>query len=184
MKKLVFRFDIDTHKCIRDGVPNLLKVSEENKAAFTFFLNAGRAVSLTDSLQEVFARNQAESEDAVEMMSAREKLGNKDYLIAALCNPKIASYKSQIKELANSSCEIGLHGGRNHALWHKYAKEWDEEKVEDEIRWGINEVKKVIPDFCPRGFASPGWESPQCLEPVLERLGFEYYSDFQNRGGV
>lgn len=23
-KRFVFRFDIDTHKCIRDGVPNLL----------------------------------------------------------------------------------------------------------------------------------------------------------------
>ena len=43
--KLVCRFDIDTHKCIRDGVPNLLEISEERNVRFTFFLNAGRAIS-------------------------------------------------------------------------------------------------------------------------------------------
>ena len=45
MNKLAFRFDIDTHKCIRDDVPNLLEISEERDVKFTFFLNSGRAIS-------------------------------------------------------------------------------------------------------------------------------------------
>lgn len=37
MNRLVFRFDVDTHKCIRDGVPNLLEISDEMDVPFTFF---------------------------------------------------------------------------------------------------------------------------------------------------
>lgn len=49
-KRFVFRFDIDTHKCIRDGVPNLLAIFKEYNVPCTFFLNTGKSVSFWDSL--------------------------------------------------------------------------------------------------------------------------------------
>lgn len=53
MKRLVFRFDIDTHKCIRDGVPKLLDIAKEYNLGFSFFLNTGKSISFKESLKEM-----------------------------------------------------------------------------------------------------------------------------------
>lgn len=116
VRRLAFRFDIDTHKCIRDGVPKLLDISRQYDVPFTFFLNAGKAVSILDSLKKLYSKKSSSIEQ-YEMMSAMQKLGKIDYMIAAFTNPKISDYKSQIKRLLISGCEVGLHGGKNHSLW-------------------------------------------------------------------
>ena len=184
MNRLVFRFDVDTHKCIRDGVPNLLEISDEMDVPFTFFLNAGRAVSVPDSIRDMFNTHHKADGEKIEMMAAREKLGIKDYLLAAAVNPAVCTYTDQVRRLSMSRCEVGVHGGRNHALWQKYGKKWNREKVEDEIKWAVNEIKKINPRFCPSGFASPGWESPRNLDEILSKMGFGYYADLRDRGGA
>ncbi len=184
--KLVFRFDIDTHKCIRDGVPNLLKLSEKTGVPFSFYLNLGRSISFFESMKEILSpsitHTNSMSAEKIEMMSAREKLGNMDYLIAAIINPKISNYKKVIKALCCSSCEIGIHGGKNHALWHKYATKWDKQKIEEEVAWALNTFNKIVPGYKPRGFASPGWSSPAELASVLKQYGFEYVADLRVNG--
>lgn len=178
MKKLVFRFDIDTHKCIRDGVPRLLAVANEYEVPFTFFLNCGKSISFINSLKSlVFGTNREDSEKP-EMMSAMQKLGMKDYLVAAFINPNISNYKAQIKQLLDSGCEIGLHGGRNHAIWGNKT-EWSEESVRQETVWALARVRKINPEFTPRGFASPEWNGPDFLPEILKEEGFTYYGDFR-----
>lgn len=49
MSYVVFRFDIDSHVCMKQGVPMLLDISKKHDVQFTFFLNAGRAVSIWDT---------------------------------------------------------------------------------------------------------------------------------------
>lgn len=179
MKKLAFRFDVDTHKCIRDGVPRLLAVSYEQEVPFTFFLNCGKSISLIDSLKGMFHReSKRESSEKPEMMSAMQKLGMKDYLIAAFINPNISNYKTQIKQLFESNCEVGLHGGCNHAIWGSKT-EWSEEAIRQEIVWGLEKMRRIKADFAPSGFASPEWNGPDFLPEILKKEGFSYYGDFR-----
>lgn len=181
MKKLVFRFDIDTHKCIRDGVPNLLALAKEFQSGFSFFLNPGKAVSITESLKETIFRTKRDKQ--AECMSAMQKLGLADYAAAAVINPRLTKYKSIIRNLHDSCSELGIHGGRNHALWHKHAGEWEEPRVRNEISWALKKMRDVIPEYQPKGFASPGWTSPVQLEKVLADFGFLYCADFRCGGG-
>lgn len=179
MKTLTFRFDIDTHKCIRDGVPKLLTISEKYDVPFTFFLNLGKAISFKESLYDIANKKHLDDKDTMLTMSAMQKLGIIDYFYAAIVNPSLKNYFGQIERLANSSSELGIHGGKNHALWHKYALNWNENKLESEINFAISAIKSIKPDYQLKGFASPGWTSPKCLPKVLERMGFVYYSDLR-----
>lgn len=174
MNKLVFRFDIDTHKCIRDGAPNLVNLSNIHHVPFTFFLNLGKAVSVKETVKNSLNKKCGE---AIERMSAREKLGNRDYLYAALINPNLFHYRKQISGLLKSNCETGIHGGKNHALWGEYADTWNAEQVENEIGWSISMLQKIEPFYQPAGFASPEWRTPKELEKVLLKYHFKYYSD-------
>lgn len=180
-KKLVFSFDIDTHKCIRDGVPNLVRLSDEENVRFCFFLNTGKSVSLKESIRQILKKKRKEKEVA-EHMSAIQKLGKRDYLVAALLNPKVIWYKKQIRQLLNSRCEVGLHGGDNHALWEVYGSTYKKEQLEDELTKAINNIKKIDDRFCPLGFASPCWNTPDDLPGVLKELGFAYYRDHHGLG--
>ena len=177
MKKVCFRFDIDTHKCIRDGVPNLLRLSEGYKVPFTFFLNMGRAVSIKDSLLS----NKA-ADDEIEhckSLTAYEKLGTLDCLVAAIINPRNAWYTKQIKNLvSNPYCEVGIHGGRNHATWQFHANEWPEDKLRGEIEWAIDRIRKIAQEYELGGFAAPTFNHPESLSRVLSELGFKFSADF------
>lgn len=182
MKKFAFRFDVDTHKCIRDGVPNLLEISEERCVPFTFFLNAGKAVSVKETLKAK-AFSKAE-DDGIRMMSAFKKLGMKDYMVAAILNPNNSMYKKNIHRLFDSKCEIGIHGGKNHAIWHSQASGWSKDRVKTEIQWAIDMIRKYESDYNPVGFASPGWILPAGLDEVLEELGIQYNANLRNWGGA
>lgn len=190
-KKIAFRFDIDTHRCMRDGVPRLLEISVEMNVPFTFFLNAGRAVSVKETLLHAvnagltkYKEDSASRLAQAEMMSARKKLGNSDYIYAAVINPCISRYKDNLKSLYQSKCEVGLHGGKNHAIWQNHAMEWSRDTVREEIGWAISEVRKTLEGFKPEGFASPGWTKPDGLNEVLKDMGFCYSADFRNVGGI
>ena len=175
-KQLVISFDIDTHKCIRDGVPNLVKLANETGVKFTFFLNTGRSISVKESLKQLLGKTDGEVEAAAHM-SAMQKLGKRDYLLAAIVNPKLRIYKKQIRELIDSGCEVGLHGGRNHALWACHSKDYSPEQIKAELKEAIDSIKKIDNRFAPKGFASPEWKSTDCLPGVLKELGFEYFRD-------
>lgn len=182
MKRLVFRFDVDTHKCIREGVPKLLEISNKYDVPFTFFLNMGKSISIKNSLENLLLKKKENvSNETPQMMSAFQKLGMKDYLIAAVINPNISNYKIQIKQLLDSKCEVGLHGGRNHAIWANTV-EWNEEDIKGELQWALDRVKRIKADYKMKGFASPEWKSNKYLPRVLKELGFVYYGDMRCLG--
>ena len=181
MATVCFRFDIDTHKCIRDGVPNLLKIAKKYQVPFTFFLNVGKSVNIIATIKEKFI-DKVLYDNNVFMLSAREKLGLFDYFFAAIINPNIISYKKQIKALFNSNCEIGIHGGKNHSTWSANALSWSHSKIKDEIKYAIEKILKIIPDYKPYGFASPCWITPYNLPDILKSFDFLYYADFHMLG--
>lgn len=179
MPAVCFRFDIDTHKCIRDGVPNLLEVSRTYQVPFTFFLNVGRAVDVFGTIKNKKASRAAR---ASVQLPAKQKLGLRDCLLAASINPQIGFYRQQISALLNSTCEVGLHGGRNHATWGYNAPLWNKDRIRSELNYAIGQLQKINKEFHPQGFASPCWETPSGLTSVLQEMGFTYYADFHLYG--
>ena len=174
MKYLCFRFDVDTHKCLRDGVPNLLQLAQYHKVKFTFFLNVGQAVDRLHFIQNTLKKKQ---ETDVKSLSPLTKLGIKDYVFLSFINPLIGEGCAEnIKKISKSGHEIGLHGGRNHQSWSMDAQNWPSRKIEHELKWGIGVLMK-IDNKKPIGFASPGWNGSVKINRILHKLGFRYVSD-------
>ncbi len=175
MKYLCFRFDVDTHKCIRDGVPNLLKLAGYHNIKFTFFINVGRAV---DRLQFLKKRINNSQKTDIKCLSSFTKLGLKDYLIISLFNPLIGtSFTEKIKLISKYRHEIGLHGGTNHETWFNNSKFWSTEKIKKELLWAKNMLNNITPEERLTGFASPGWNGSGKINGILNKLGFLYAAD-------
>ena len=178
-KIFVFRFDIDTHKCIREGVPNLLRLAEKHKIKFTFFLNTGKSINFKSNILKLLFKpriNELRPEKILCLPSIK-KLGKLDYLIAALINPNLYLYREQIKMIQAQGHELGLHGGKNHDDWHKSADTWSNQEILNQIDWGIQNIQNIVPDFEPFGFSSPGWTSSPTIWQALSKRGFRYAAD-------
>lgn len=173
MRYLCFRFDVDTHKCLRDGVPNLLKLSNRHQVKFTFFINVGKAV---DRLH-FFQNKSRPLKNNIRVLSPLKKLSVKDYIFISFLNPCIGKrYPEKIKMISRYGHEIGLHGGKNHQAWFNEAKTWSSKKIREELIWGMK-VLKEIDDIDIKGFASPGWSGSVKINRILQKLGFLYVSD-------
>lgn len=104
-------------------------------------------------------------------------MGLKDYLIAALLNPNLSRYREQIQVITSHGHELGLHGGANHADWHREADTWDMEKILQQLEIGIKALENLVPDYQPLGFASPGWTCSETVWQALSIKGFQYAAD-------
>ena len=175
-----FRFDVDTHRCIRRGVPRLIDLGARIDAPFTFFVHMGRAVQRRRLLP---GRSAAGPQpDTAEKLSARNKLGAWDTLVAAVANPTVGEGAPDVlREVLAAGHEIGLHGGTNHAAWQADAHRWSPERVRDRVAAALATLEGITGE-APRGFASPGWNSPASLPGILEELGFRYLADLHGPG--
>lgn len=175
-KYFCFRFDVDTHRCLRVGIPNLIDLGQELDVSFTFFVNMGRAIIRSHSLQKLVSPNPKQAVKIVKLSNLK-KLGVVDYVITSVLNPEVGSSQlNVIKYLYQTGHEVGLHGGMNHALWQNSGAEWSAEKIQKEIEWGLKKLAQARIDK-PLGFASPGWQGSPNLHIILERLGFRYVAD-------
>ncbi len=184
MKIVNFRFDVDTHRCMREGVPNLLDLSRKHNCHFTFFVNMGRAVSLRQSLSKKTNKPQPVSTDInLSKFSPMKKLGLLGYIQAALINPKVGfGSLSVLRKLIDEGHEFGLHGGSNHSLWARNAPEWDYDYVRNELKTTLDQIsKRGFPT--PKSFASPGFAGSQTINKALLDLGFDYVSDTYSKTG-
>lgn len=179
MKYFCFRFDVDTHKCLRDGVPNLIKLANELNVKFTFFVNFGKTF---DHFSFIKSRLKSSKKNVhSNSLPAHVKLGLKDTLQVLLLNPTIGKHNPEIlKEIVKSGHELGLHGGSNHEDWLKNASRWSSKKTEAEILWGYNQLRKYIRANTIYGFASPGFTTSNKVNRILSDLGFAYVADIHS----
>lgn len=177
MKLICFRFDVDTHKCAKVGVPNLVRLAKEKSVHFTFFVNTGKSISLRHSLiAKVTAISNPNLEGANVRLGALRKLGCIDYLKCAILNPNILEYAfRELQEAAQLGHELGLHGGQNHEIWGRCAKGWDTQYLRSQVEWGLKRLMRL--GVQPQGFASPFAVTPNGLEQILIDLSFQYFSD-------
>lgn len=177
--KICFRFDIDTAKCLQEGVPALCRLSTSFGVPFTFYFNPGRAVSWASLMN----RRHGSALSAPKLKPLR-KLGVREWLRTSLLNPELRRLTgvSELLTAAESGHEIGLHGGRNHAQWQLNAQSWSREHLESEINWGMNAFRRLhLPR--PVSFSSPGWNGPLALPEVLAGIGIHAVADRRSPDG-
>ncbi|WP_353571219.1 polysaccharide deacetylase family protein [Candidatus Albibeggiatoa sp. nov. BB20] len=177
MKKLlILRFDIDTHICMAQGVPALLTLAEQMQVKFNFFVNMGRAVSHVQTLKEMWQKKNASSPITAKL-SNTQRLGKKGYIKVAASNPPVGiNYPKILQRVIKEKHHLGLHGGRNHALWQRKAHTWNIEKLRNEIEWGIKQLRVAGIENI-NSFASPGWNGSQYLPQILMENGFQILAD-------
>ena len=175
MKICCFRFDADTHACVTRGMPALLGLAKSLDVRFTFFVNMGRGFNRRITLAKAF-RRLVRGEKAAHVTAAA-KLGLRDSLIAAALNPNAGPYAPEIlRAAAKAGHEIGVHGGRDHAEWELRAHTWTEDRVRSEILGSLEAMRKHS-ILETTSFASPAWNSPECLKEILPSLGFRILAD-------
>ena len=180
-----FRFDVDTHRCVREGMPALSRLGRRLDAPFTFFVNMGRAVSRPATLSALLGGGRSSATEAsgaepVKVAAkhpARRKLGTVGWLQAAILNPRVgAGSPAVLRGALADGHEVGLHGGRNHAVWQTEAAGWSPARAAAEIDAVLPDLERIL-GSTPAGFASPGWVTPPGLEAILAARGFRYLAD-------
>lgn len=173
-KYICFRFDIDTHICLKEGVPKLLEIFEAQDARCTFFVSMGRAFKRSYFISEKLTMTKNSRKNSYrENFSMPYKLGFFNSVFSMLLNPRVGSrYKETLNKVLEKGNELGLHGGRNHATWERNALQWTEVRLQNEIEYGLEKFEmQNLPK--PISFASPCWKSPERLNEILERLNFK-----------
>ena len=177
MKYFCFRFDVDTPKCIKKGVPNLISLSKKLDVPFTFFINMGRGTSRWSFIKKIIPFGSKSIPHTTFKLSNLKKLGLWDYFIMALFNPQVGnSHPHIIKSLKKAGHEVGLHGGSNHGEWQNESHSWGNQKFFKEIIPALNSLTKFLGER-PLGFSSPGWCGSNDLNTILESLDFYYVAD-------
>lgn len=166
------RFDVDTPRCLVEGMPALLDLAAEFDVPFTFFVNPGRAV---DWRSLIPLRSKTVT---TRKLSVRRKLGTRGLLYTAARNPRLSrlSGRSVVARAVREKHEIGLHGGRNHATWMRRAHRWPLNRLAAEVEWGLSAIQEMGSGRV-RSFASPGWNTSKFLPQVLSGLGIGVLAD-------
>ncbi len=178
-KYCCFRFDADTHVCVQRGIPVLTSIAASLGVQFTFFINMGRAFHPWVTASKAASRL-VRQPTRRGSFSAAAKLGLLDSLIAAVKNTRAGRSAPDILRAAAVGNEIGLHGGRNHASWERYAHRWSKERLHAELLTGLHWMHECGIDR-PQSFASPAWNSPRTLPSLLASLGFHLLADTHDR---
>tara|TARA_B100000686_G_scaffold8231_1_gene8240 strand:- start:847 stop:1695 length:849 start_codon:yes stop_codon:yes gene_type:complete len=177
MKYFCFRFDVDTPKCLKEGVPNLIRLSKILGVPFTFFINMGRGTSRWSFIKNWGPLRSKPITQTAKKLSNLKKLGFLDYFLMALINPKVGnSHPDIIKSLKKAGHEVGLHGGSNHGEWQNESHSWEKQKYFKEIIPALDSLTKILGEK-PIGFSSPGWCGSNDLNMILESLNFRYVAD-------
>lgn len=175
MDKIVcFRFDVDTYPCAAHGVPNLVALGRKYGAKFTFYFNMGRAIHIPTLM---FGKKPTLLQERAAKLGNMRKLGMIGYFHTALLNPRVgSSFPANIVQAQREGHEVGLHGGRNHGDWMSNAANWPEQKVADELDWGLARLHEAGIDDV-HSFSSPGWQAPGFLHAALADRGFTSVAD-------
>ena len=175
MNKIIcFRFDVDTFPCAARGVPNLVDLARKYDVKFTFYFSMGRAIHIPTLL---FGKKSMSLPERAAKLSNMQKLGAIAYVHTALLNPRVgSSFPANIAEAHQEGHEVGLHGGRNHGDWMSNVHTWSEQKVGDELDWGMARLVEAGIDNV-HSFSSPGWQAPDSLHSALAHRGFTSVAD-------
>ena len=178
---LALRFDVDSVRCIEDGIPSLSAVARKHGVLFTYFVNMGYSFNWTHTFRHAVRKrlnppSPDPSKPVGRPLSALEKLGIGGILKTMFLNPKLGDwYRDTFDQLFHEGHELALHGGTDHAIWQRSLHELSEKEIR---RLFLPAYEKFSSRYGkPAGFAAPGFVYNDTVLDLLDEFGFEYSSD-------
>jgi undecaprenyl phosphate-alpha-L-ara4FN deformylase len=163
-KRIGLRIDVDTARGYKQGIIPIIKVLNKFKIQASFFLVTGY-----DSPLAAFPRFFTEKGFVRRVFRLKDALSYGNIFYSK------ESVKSCISRIIEERHEICLHGYR-HFQWQSNLKKWSEEKIYEELKYGVEGFKEIT-DSYPRSFAAPGWVTKEEVFYAEEKFRFDYCSD-------
>jgi peptidoglycan/xylan/chitin deacetylase (PgdA/CDA1 family) len=191
---LAFRFDVDSVRCLEEGVPRLSELGTALGVRFSFFVNMGYSFNWSHNFRHFVAkrldRTRAPSPPRAPSLPTRTKLGTIGVLKTMFLNPRLGDrYKAILDSLHAAGHELGLHGGSDHVIWQRSLGQLSKAGIDALLRPAYDDFTARYGR--PRGFACPGFVHNAHVYELLDSYGFAYSSDESgeepfrpSRGGV
>ena len=177
---LAFRFDVDSVRCLEEGVPRLVALGRSRGVRFTFFVNMGYSFNWTHNIRHFLGKSRQPA--AAPVPAARHalpttaKLGIGGILKTVLLNPRLGErYRATLDQVHGEGHELGLHGGTDHVVWQRSLAGLDESALRALLMPAYESFSGRYGR--PAGFASPGFQCNDAVFDLLDELDFEYSSD-------
>jgi peptidoglycan/xylan/chitin deacetylase (PgdA/CDA1 family) len=176
-KTLAFRFDVDSVRCIEEGIPRLIELGERRSVRFTFYVNMGRSFNWVHNLRYFASRRRRASRAArAPALPTYAKLGARGVLKTMFLNPVLGErYRGTFDRLHAAGHELGLHGGTDHVVWQRSLDDLSPNEVGALLRPAYEAFVRRYGR--PAGFASPGFVHNDTVLRLMDRYGFAYGSD-------
>lgn len=181
-KTLAFRFDVDSVRCVEEGIPRLMRVADRLGVRFTFFVNMGYSFNWRYNLSHLLRRRgggvRLGDDGTVKRHSlpTTRKLGLRGTLKTVLLNPRLGDrYRAVFDTLHREGHELGLHGGMDHVIWQRSLETLGRDELEELFAPAFSTFTERY--GAPAGFASPGFVYNEEVLALLDRYAFSYASD-------
>ncbi len=172
--EVAIKVDVDTHQGLKEGVPRLARMLEQEGVSASFFIamgpdNSGKAIGRVfrnrGFVGKMFRTN------AVGMYGLRTVLSGT--ILPA--RPIALAFPSIVRDLKNRGFEVGVHG-YDHVLWQDGIDRLGEDGIRTELEQAF-EVYRAIFREPARSFAAPGWRENATSLKLLDTMGLNYRSD-------
>ena len=191
---LALRFDVDSIRCIEEGIPALRRLADRLGVRFTFFVNMGRSFNWSWNLRHLLRRRSRAASGAADphrgpgtgadgsasagplSLPTSRKLGWSGVVRTVALNPMLGDrYRGTFDALHADGHELGLHGGTDHVVWQRGLDVLDGGALERLYRPAADAFSARYGP--PRAFASPGFRFNDAVLDLLDREGYAYASD-------
>ncbi len=177
--EVALKIDVDTHRGLELGVPQLASMFESEGVAASFYVsmgpdNSGRAILRVfrnrGFLSKMFRTK------AVSMYGRRTILSGT--LLPS--RPIALSFPGILRDLKARGFEVGVHG-YDHVRWQDHLDAIGEAGVRNELEDAFEAYRATF-DEASKSFAAPGWRTNDAALVALDTMGLDYRSD--TRGGA
>ncbi|MEX2048977.1 MAG: hypothetical protein WEB90_05310 [Gemmatimonadota bacterium] len=177
---LAFRFDVDSVRCLEEGVPRLMELARARGVRFSFFVNMGRSFNWAHNFRHFVVsghgRTSAVPGPRPPSLPTKVKLGRVGVLKTMFLNPRLGDrYRPILDALYAEGHELALHGGTDHVIWQRSLATLSRHQIDDLLRPAYETFSSRY--GAPKGFASPGFVHNAHVYELLDAYGFVYSSD-------
>jgi len=170
---LGLRVDVDTHDGMRDGVPRLLDLMQEEgvKATFYFAMGPDRSgLAVLNALRPGFLRKMTRT-------GAARVYGLRTILSGTLlpARPIATALPAIARRARDEGHETGVHAW-DHRMWQDHLLRWPIERAAGQLDRGFRAYREIFGEP-PRTFAAPAWLTNDDALQFEEIYGLAYASD-------